>query len=56
MDHKRAKSESARDDEDRPNRPFCAVCGDVKACFHKPDAVVRAAWVRETYRNVREEK
>lgn len=23
---------------------WCRVCGDVEACLHRPDEIVRAAW------------
>jgi len=50
------ESTSQRNEEDRPNRPFCTVCGDVTACMHKPDAIIQAAWEQETYRNARRDK
>jgi hypothetical protein len=55
VDTTRTDSTPQRDEEDRPNRPFCTICGDVIACMHKPDAIVLAAWEQETYRNVRKE-
>lgn len=47
MEHMPEEVEDGSTPEDRSNMPFCAVCGDVKACLHKPDAVVRAAWDNE---------
>lgn len=28
-------------------KEWCPVCGDVKACLHRPDEVIVAAWRRE---------
>ena len=56
MNPRGTDSTSARNEGDRPNRPFCVVCGDVTACFHKPDAVIVAAWEQETYHNAKKKR